>query len=290
MAADSDKARAGFGGLRVVAFESRLAEQMSQLIERHGGRPLVTPSMREVPLEQNADALRFGERLMAGEFAMVILLTGVGARFLLKVLDTRWPREQTLAALGKTILVVRGPKPLAVLREQGLQPTVAVPEPNTWRDLVKVLDEMGRSLKGMSVAVQEYGVSNAELLEAIRERGAVVTRVPVYQWMLPEDTGPLTRTVRAVMQGEADVALFTNAVQVDHMMQVAEREGDVDRLREAMGKMVVSAVGPIVAERLRSHRLPVDFEPSHSKMGIQVKETSERAAEILLRKRGPSRT
>ncbi len=284
----ADNVRPGFGGLRVVSFESRLAEQMAQLIERHGGRPLVTPSMREVPLEQNTDVLRFGERLMAGEFAMVILLTGVGARFMLKVLDTRWSREQTLAALGKTILVVRGPKPFAVLREQGLQPTLAVPEPNTWRDLVTALDRMGQSLKGMNVAVQEYGVANDELLEAIRERGAIVTPVPVYQWMLPEDTGPLIRTVRAVMQGEADVVLFTNAVQVEHMMQVAEREGNADCLREAMGKMVVSAVGPIVAERLRSYRLPVDCEPSHPKMGIQVKEASERAAEILLRKRGPS--
>src|SRR5712692_625992 len=142
MAADSDKARAGFGGLRVVAFESRLADQMTQLIERHGGRPIVAPSMREVPLEQNSDVLQFGARLMAGEFAMVILLTGVGTRFMLKVLDTRWPREQSLAALGKTILVARGPKPIAVLREQGLQPALAVPEPNTWRDLVKALDDM----------------------------------------------------------------------------------------------------------------------------------------------------
>ena len=281
----AEQAQAGFGGLRVVAFESRMAEQMTQLIERHGGRPLVAPSMREVHLEQNSDVLQFGTRLLAGEFALVVLLTGVGTRFMLKVLDTRWPREQTLAALGKTILVVRGPKPLAVLREQGLQPALTVPEPNTWRDLVKALDGMGRPLKGMNVAVQEYGVSNVELLDAIRDRGALVTRVPVYQWMLPEDIGPLTGAVRAIMRGEADVVLFTNAVQVDHMMQVAGTEGVADRLRQALEKIVVSAVGPIVAERLRAHRLPVDVEPSHPKMGVQVKETSERAAAILLRKR-----
>jgi uroporphyrinogen-III synthase len=285
MGVDADRAQAGFGGLRVMAFESRLAEQMAQLIERYGGRPTVAPSMREVPLERNTDVLRFGERLMAGEFAMVILLTGVGTRFMLKVLDTRWPREQTLVALGKTVLIVRGPKPLAVLREQGLQPSLAVPEPNPWRDLVRALDELGRSLKGMNVAVQEYGVSNVELLDAIRDRGAIVTRVPVYQWMLPEDTGPLTRAVRAVLRGEADVVLFTNAVQVDHVMQVVEGEGGADGLRRTMSRIVVAAVGPIVAERLRSHGLPVDLEPSHPKMGILVKEAGERAAEILLRKR-----
>ncbi len=288
MAGDSD--RSGFAGLRVAAFESRLADQMAQLIERYGGRPLVAPSMREVPLEQNTAALDFGERLMAGEFAMVILLTGVGTRFMLKVLDTRWPREQTLAALAKTILVVRGPKPTAVLRELGLTPTIAVPEPNTWKDLVQALDAMDRPLTGKTVAVQEYGVSNAELLAALDARGATVTRVPVYQWMLPEDTGPLTAAVRALMQGEVDVVLFTNAVQVEHVMQMAERLDGADRLRQALERAVVSAVGPIVAERLRAYQLPVDFEPSHPKMGIHVKETSERSPDLLLRKRAPSRT
>ena len=281
--------RVGFASLHVAAFESRMAEQMIQLIERHGGRPLVAPSMREVPLEENSEVLRFGERLLAGEFDLVILLTGVGTRFMLKVLDSRWPREQILAALGKTSTVVRGPKPLAVLRENNLQPTIAVPEPNTWRDLIKALDDLGRSLKGMSVAVQEYGVPNVELLKAIEARGANVTRVPVYQWKLPEDTGPLTDAVRAILRGEVDVVLFTNAVQVDHVMQMAERLGDADRLRRVLEKVVVSAVGPIVAERLRSYELPVDFEPSHPKMGIHVKETSERAAELLLRKRAASR-
>ena len=282
-------AGAGFGGLRVAAFESRMAEQMVQLIERYGGCPLVAPSIREVPLEENADVFRFGERLLAGEFDLVILLTGVGTRFMLKVLDSRWPREQTLDALGKTLLVVRGPKPLAVLRENNLQPTLAVPEPNTWRDLVRALDDQGRSLTGVNVAVQEYGVPNVELLNALGARGAIVTRVPVYQWRLPEDTGPLTDVVRAILRGEVDVVLFTNAVQVDHVMQITAQLGGADRLRAALRRTVVSAVGPIVAERLRAHELPVDFEPSHPKMGIHVKETSERAAAILMNKRDAPR-
>src|SRR3989442_13289929 len=98
--------RVGFAGLRVAAFESRMAEQMIQLIERHGGRPLGAPSMREVPLEENSDVLRFGERLLAGGFDMVILLTGVRTRFLLEVLETRRPRGPILAALAKTHPVV----------------------------------------------------------------------------------------------------------------------------------------------------------------------------------------
>jgi uroporphyrinogen-III synthase len=207
---------------------------------------------------------------------------------MLEVLDTRWPREQTVAALARTVTVVRGPKPTAVLRELGLKPTLAVPEPNTWKDVLRTLDGMERPLTGRAVAVQEYGVSNAALLEALRERGAAVMPVPVYRWGLPEDLGPLTRAIRAIMEDEADVVLFTNAAQVEHVLKVAEGLGGADRLRRALEKTVVSAVGPIVAARLREGRLPVDIEPSHAKMGIQVKETSERAAAILKNKRAPS--
>ena len=275
----------GFSGLRVIAFESRQADQMARLIERYGGRPIMAPSMREIPLDQNTEVVRFGERLLAGEFGMVILLTGVGTRFMLQVLDTRWPRARTLAALARTITVARGPKPIGVLREQGLIPTVAAPEPNTWKDLVQALDASGPPLAGMAIAVQEYGVSNTALLEALRARGASVTPVPVYRWALPEDIGPLTGAIRALLTGEGEVVLFTNAVQVDHVFQIAQKLKEIDSFRRALTGVVVSAVGPIVTERLGAYEIAVDFVPSHPKMGVYVKELSERAAELLERKR-----
>ena len=40
-----------FSGLRVAALESRKRDEMARLIEKFGGQPFVSPSMREVPLE-----------------------------------------------------------------------------------------------------------------------------------------------------------------------------------------------------------------------------------------------
>jgi len=64
----------GFDGLRVLALESRRAPELAKLISTYGGKPLVAPSMREVPLESNKEALAFAARLLAGEFDMVIFL------------------------------------------------------------------------------------------------------------------------------------------------------------------------------------------------------------------------
>jgi uroporphyrinogen-III synthase len=284
---DHQIAKSNFEGLTVAAFESRLADEMARLIERHGGRPLVAPALREVPLENNTEALRFGEHLLAGRVDVIILLTGVGTRALVDVLQTRCPLETIKAALSRTCVVARGPKPIAVLKELGLTPTITVPEPNTWRDILQALDAH-RPVAGLQVAVQEYGVSNVELLKALAERGAHVTRVPVYRWALPEDTGPLKQALNAISAGQVDVLLITNAAQVDHVMQVLEQDKKTDRFRQALPRVVTASIGPTASERLRRYGLPVDLEPSRPKMGILVKEASERAHSILDAKRRSS--
>ncbi len=276
-----------FEGLTVAAFESRMAAEMARLITRYGGRPLVAPALREVPLENNAEALRFGEQLLAGQVDMVILLTGVGTRTLADVLQTRYPREAVMAALSRACLVARGPKPVAVLKDLGLAPELTVPEPNTWRDILQTIDAH-KPVQGLHVAVQEYGVSNTELLKALDERGARVTRVPVYRWALPEDTGPLKQALNTILAGQVDVVLITNAAQVDHVMQLLEEDKTTDQFRHALQRIVLASIGPTASERLRRYGLPVDLEPSHPKMGILVKETSERAYLFLEAKRRSS--
>jgi uroporphyrinogen-III synthase len=277
----------GFAGLHVAAFESRMAEEMRRLIERYDGQPLVAPSMQEVPLHNNSEVLQLGETLFAGHLDMLILLTGVGTRVMLEVLLTRYNLEHMTSALARTTLLVRGPKPKVVLREFGLAPAIEVPEPNTWRDILDTLDRE-KPVDGLRIAVQEYGVTNAELIEGLQRRGAQVTRVPVYRWTLPDDPAPLQRVLDAILADRVEVLLVTNAVQIDHALQVLAQPSRQDRFRASSSKLMVASIGPTATERLRGYGLPVDFEPSHPKMGILVKESAERANDILQHKRAVS--
>lgn len=279
----------GFEGLRVLALESRRASEIAKLIATYGGQPIVAPSMREVPLESNTEALAFAGKLLAGEFDMVVFLTGVGARALLNTVEKAYLRADYIAALQRTKVVARGPKPVAALREIGIIPVVTAPEPNTWRELLQALDDAGRApqelnLKGMRVAVQEYGASNPELLNGLRERGAQVTRVPVYQWALPDDVGPLRGAVTAISQSNVDVILFTTAVQAVHLFQIAAEMKLEEALKKGLNRAVVASIGPTTSEELERRGIRADLEPSHPKMGYLVKEASEKAAAILRRK------
>jgi uroporphyrinogen-III synthase len=285
----------GFAGLRVLALESRRATELAKLIATYGGEVVVAPAMREVPLESNKEALAFAKALFAGEFDMVIFLTGVGTRALLSVVETAHKRDEYIAALQRVNVVARGPKPVAALRALGITPAITAPEPNTWRELLLALDESGTSredlrVAGKRVAVQEYGVSNPELLSGLRERGAVVTRVPTYQWALPEDLAPLQAAVSKLAAGEIDVVLFTTGVQVAHLFQIAAEMKLEESMRLGLGRAIVASIGPTTSEELQRRGIRMDLEPTHPKMGFLVKEAAEQSGELLRRKRQGSAT
>ena len=276
----------GFNGLTVAAFESRMATEMSRLIERHGGKPFVAPSMQELPLEENPTALAFGEQLLNGQFDMMILLTGVGTRSLAQVLQTQFSLDSIQQALSETVLVARGSKSVTALKDMNLAANIVVPEPNTWRDVLKAIRAFRpEGIQGCRIAVQEYGASNVELLDALRALGASVMPVPVYRWALPNDIAPLRALLKTIIDGQVDVILVTNAVQIEHVVKVLEETQEVDAFRKALERMVVASIGQITSERLRQYQFSVDLEPSRAKMGIFVKEASELVHAILDRKR-----
>lgn len=275
---------ASFSGLRIAAFESRRAAEMAQMIERFGGAAHVSPSMREVAVGENPEAVAFARDLMAGKLDVVILMTGVGVRHLLAEIEGHVDRQQFLAALSRTITIARGPKPVVVLKELGLTPTHRVPEPNTWRELLTTLDEHV-PLAGLRVGVQEYGQPNPHLAAGLAARGAAVRTVMVYQWDFPEDTAPLEANVRALAAGERDVVLLTASRQAVNLLGMAERLGLAEAVRRQLGRMVVASIGPTTSETLRELQLPVDIEPEHPKMGQLIAAAAERSRELLDRKR-----
>ena len=283
---NSPTKRPSFDGLEVAAFESRRAEEIARLISNYGGVPRVAPSMREIPLENNSAVFEFGEKLFAGKIQGMIFMTGVGVRTMIEALETRYSREEIVRGLSNLTTVARGPKPIQVLREFGIPVMIRIPEPNTWHEILQELDENSRSftLRGSCVAIQEYGTPNEALIRELKSRGVEVLRVPVYRWAFPENMAPLESAIESIVQGRVRIALFTNAVQVDHVVQVASARGVKNQLIRALHRAVVCSVGPTCTEALRGHGIPVDLEPSPPKMGTLILDAARKAHELLHRK------
>lgn len=285
----ANNSQTGLKGLRVVSFESRRGREMAALIENYGGAAIVAPSMRELPLDQNTAALDFMRALKAGGIDLVIFLTGVGARTLFEAVGTAYPKAELVQALKGATLVARGPKPVSALKEIGLKPEIVVPEPNTWKEILAALEKFG-DLRGKRVAVQEYGIARPELTRGLEALGAGVVSVPVYRWALPEDTGPLRSAAREIAAGRVDVALFTNATQIDHLLKIAAEEGFETEVRGALPRAIVASIGPVCSEALKHFGFAVDIEPEHPKMGHLIAAVAARARGLLEAKRGKPRS
>ena len=278
--------QAGLRGLRVLALEARRAKEIAALIRNYGGEPLVAPAMRELPLESNRAPLDFISALLRGEFDLAIFLTGVGVRDLLSIADRQGEREAFLKSLRAVKVAARGPKALAALREIDVPVAALAPEPCTWHEMLKAIeDKVSPTLSGLRVAVQEYGAPSTGLIAALTAASAKVTAVPIYRWALPEDLQPLREAVLALTHGQIEMVLFLNAVQATHLFEVAAQMGCEQMLRDGLRSTVIGSIGPSTSEELERLGVAPDFEPTHPKMGFLVNEAAQIAPDVLQRKR-----
>ena len=252
----------------VCTFESRRAEEMCSLISRQGCLPLSAPSMREIPIEHNPEAIEIIQGFLAQKFDAIILLTGVGTEALFDVARSQGLYDQLINVLTEIPIIIRGPKPAAVLSKVGLKYVVRAPEPNTWRELLTAIDDAKFELNGKRVVVQEYGLPNTRLYNELQNRGVTVTACPVYRWALPENTEPLESAIRQTADGKVDAVLFTSANQVSSVLTVAERIGVLDHFRAATSsRTLVVSIGPTCSEALIDNGFDVHAEASPPKMG-----------------------
>jgi uroporphyrinogen-III synthase len=268
----------GFAGLRVLALESRRAADMAKLIAAYGGVPLVVPALVERTRGASAEALAFASQLVNGDLTAVIFLTGTGTRMLATAIEGVLLRPALADALNRVTVVARGPKPTAALRELGVAAPRQVPKPHTWREILQLMDDVAGDvpIRGCRVAVQEYGVPSDGLLDGLRQRGALVSAVPVYEWALPEDLSALHDAVTAAADGRVEVLLFTAAVQVHHLARVAEDLGLLGALRLTRARRLVASIGPATSEALRQHGIAPDLEASQGNIGVLVLEAARR--------------
>ncbi len=269
-------------GIRILSLESRRAKEIEALIVRQGGLAFVAPSVKEKALEDPAPARDFVRRLEAGEFDMVICMTGSGITFLRDAVAPEVSGERLGAALRRATIVSRGPKPVGVLRMLGVPVQVMIPEPNTWKEIVAAVEPRAER----SIAVQEYGRANLEMNAALERNGARVSPIVLYRWELPEDMQPLRQAVHSLAAGLFDVVIFTSSIQLDHLLQVARELHLEAQVRRALNDVVIASVGPVMTAALEAEGLQPAIVPKHPKMASLIIATAEEAPGLLMKIRG----
>jgi uroporphyrinogen-III synthase len=253
---------------RIAVLESRFGEHLAALLEKQGAIAFRAPALAEEP-DLDPEAIRqLIAQWAAHPVKLAIFQTGVGTRALFEAVDRLDLAEELLGLLAACVVVVRGPKPTAVLRSRAVRIDISAEEPYTTIEVLAAIRGVG--LSGERVLVQRYGETNLGLVEGLGARGAKVIEVPTYRWALPQDIGPLVRLIEAMERREIDAAVFTSASQVRNLFTVAEQRSGVDRLRRNLNAMLIASIGPVCSDALETAGVHVTLEASPPKLGPLV--------------------
>lgn len=255
---------------RIALLEARMSEEMASLIKRHGGQPYSVPAVREVPVDSGAQVATFIDHLVEQRLQVIVCFTGVGVTALLREAERLGRLSTLLEVLPKTTVVCRGPKPVAVLKRHHIPIAATAQEPHTTNELLEVL--LSLDLQGKGIGIVHYGERNAQVIEALEQRGAYAEELCLYEWQLPEDIAPLQTLVRELIAQKVAAIAFTSQVQVRHLFQIAEDLHASQELTQALNnKTIVASVGPTCTGALHNYGVTPDVEPVHPKMGHLVK-------------------
>ncbi len=262
----------GLDGRTVALLESRRGTELATLVRQFGGTPVSAPSVQEI--ERPDDIARFAHGLAAARFDLVVFLTGAGVQAVLHDAERRGCLDGTVVALGRISLACRGPKPLATLRRHGLRPQVTTSKPHTSDDLLEALTQL--DLDGRALALVHYGERNPSLSESLQRRGAKVEDICAYEWMLPDDVGPLLTVIDEVVARRVDALLVTSQIQYRHLLDVARGASREDALAGALScDVVVGAIGPICGDAIRRSGIVPDVMPGAANLPAFVRALSD---------------
>ena len=252
----------------VAILESRTGAHLAELISRLGGSPLLAPALEEVP-DVDAPALAaLLAQWRTDPFDIVIFQTGVGTRALFRATDAAALTGELLTFLEGSTVVVRGPKPVGELNARKVRIDKRAVTPFTTATVLDALSDS--NVQGSRVLVQRYGAANRELRDALVARGARVEEIATYRWALPADTQPLKNLLDALARSSVDAVVFTSAIQIGHLCEVARQSGRDAELAGQLNRLVIASIGPVCSRALREHGIAPSFEADPPKLGPLV--------------------
>jgi uroporphyrinogen-III synthase len=256
-----------------------MGTELAELVRRHGGVVRSAPAVREAPLDCSALVSDFLDRIRTPARRVHVFLTGAGATALFQEAERQGQLPFIIDSIRAGTSICRGPKPTAALKRYGLNPNASAALPYTSRELLEAM--AGTDLDGAEVTLVHYGERNESLSDELRQRGATLNELCLYEWRLPEDVGPLQDLARGLVKLEVDAVIFTSQVQWKHLLRVATALGLSDALIHALNSnVVVASVGPICSAALHAAGFHPHVVPDNPKMGPLVTALAEHFTQI----------
>ena len=263
----------------------RRSEELAAHLRSFGAIVLLGPMLHTKPISDDDTQLHaVTAAIIARPPDYLVATTGIGIRSWMNAAATWGVRSELLDALRATKVLARGPKVVGAVYEAGLDVFFVDPSGHTM-SMIEHLEE--QSLDGANVVIQLPGDDMAHAERRLREAGAEVTSVAVYDWTWPEDLTAPRRLVRAIAERRVSAVTFTSRPAVRNFAALATEEGIKDEVDAALSDMVCVCVGSVTAEELRRLTGALPCQPDDAMLGMMVQVVAD---EVMRREHHHVRT
>lgn len=235
-------------GFTVAVTTDRRHDELAGLLEHRGTRVVVAPTLRLVPLPDDADLRAATVTCVDKPLDIVVVTSALGLRGWLEAAEGWGLAEALRGRLTAAHLVVRGPQTRAAARAAGLAEDRMADSGDAVQDYLT-----SRGVAGQHVAVQLHGEPRPDFCAALRAAGADVLEIPVFQWGAPTDPAPLRRLVDLIGGRLVDAVTFTSAPAARSLLDAGGPEV-LERLRDGVA---AACVGRLAAAPLVEHGVAV---------------------------------
>ncbi|WP_424769189.1 uroporphyrinogen-III synthase [Paenibacillus sp. sgz302251] len=256
-------------GKQIVIAGSRKTDEMSLIVEKQGGTPIIRSlqgltmfeeTLLENPLrafvEQGAD--------------WVILTTGMGSESLVSAAEKLGIGQAFIDRLSHANIATRGYKTSAFVKRSGLIAVVSDAD-GTMQGLIDNLSSY--DFEGQRVWIQLHGEPAPELVRFLEEKGAAQVESVLPYRHVPPETGVMDTLLFELEESAVDAVCFTTAVQVHYLFNYARRTGREGKLMKALEQRVLAgAVGKVTAHALKEYGVERVIVPELERMGALIVE------------------
>lgn len=255
-------------GVRVALTGPRKSKEMSVLVEKMGGIPLVRPAQGTVFLDDRS--IRDGlVSWISDPPDWAVLTTGMGLDALFEMAEDMEVAGQLLDVLSESSIAARGYKTVNALKKRKLIPLVRDDDGST-DGLIR--EFAPHDLAGKKVILQLHGETAPKLVAWLEEQGAIVRQVLPYRHVPPEEA-ELEQLLNEILTFEVDAVAFTSGPQVRFLTQYAASQDKLEPMLAAFRQGVIPAsVGKVTANSMREEGIEALVIPEEEKMGALIVE------------------
>ncbi|WP_298824952.1 uroporphyrinogen-III synthase [uncultured Planococcus sp.] len=255
----------GLAGKKIGVAAVRAAKEISLLIEKQSGTPVILPIQGRQRLNEDISAQNITD-FLAESFDWAIFTTGIGARTLTDSAESIGLQSRYIDKLKETKLAVRGSKTMKWIKEYGLEP-IHVSADGTMDNLLAALDEEYKGKSPQRIFLQAYDQDDDKLKSILEENGHTVYLSRPYSYEKP-DALVVEQLKQSIIEQSLDAIVFTSKTQVRNIFTDPDQS---KQLIEAFNDQVLAvAVGKVTAKELESNGIKQVLQPEHQKMGAMI--------------------